>query len=89
LVLRRIAEIPEFYFNIVEKPNRKQSNAKKSSLKNLDRAWNVIPRKEGPRRFQQKKLQILDSIQLEGEPKGLHADIGSLQDLIKRAQNLK
>ena len=36
-----------------------------------------------------KKIQNLDSIQLEGGPKGLHADIGSLQDLIKTAQNLK
>ena len=43
----------------------------------------------GPRGTRQKKLQNLDSIQLEGGPKGLHADIGSLQDLIKTAQNLK
>jgi hypothetical protein len=40
-------------------------------------------------KFRQKKLQNLDSIQSEGGPKGLHADIGSLQDLIKTAQNLK
>jgi hypothetical protein len=43
----------------------------------------------GPRGTRQKKLQDLDSIQLEGGLKGLHADIGSLQDLIKTAQNLK
>jgi hypothetical protein len=36
-----------------------------------------------------RKTSKFNPIQLEGGPKGLHADIGSLQDLIKTAQNLK
>jgi hypothetical protein len=48
----------------------------KSGLSHL---WIVIVRKGGPRGTRQKKLQNLDSIQLQGEPKGLPADIGSLE----------
>jgi hypothetical protein len=42
----------------------------------------------GPRGTRRKTSKF-NPIQLEGGSKGLHADIGSLQDLIKTAQNLK
>jgi hypothetical protein len=40
---------------------------------------NHDPIQDGPRGTRQKKLQNWDPVQLEGTPKGLHADIGSLK----------
>lgn len=43
---------------------------------------NLLNTKGGPRGTRQNKLQNLDSIHLQGEPKGLHADIGTLKGFV-------
>jgi hypothetical protein len=47
----------------------------------------LIQENMGPEGLGRKNFKIWT--QSEGRPKMLHADIGTLQDLIKRSQNLK
>jgi hypothetical protein len=58
-----------------------------SSCYQISRSWassiDNIETKADPEGLGKKKLQELDPIQLEGGPKGVHADIGSLKKVQK------